>query len=77
MFLFQPPTPTPYPTPDSLPLQMPDVSVWDMTDDAIQMWNTTQELGVAFQAIIIVGIVIFILMALFNYSKIISVVRND
>lgn len=79
LFVQLPPTPTPFPTvpPESLPLQMPDISLWDMTDNSIQTWNQFNEVTVVFQAIVVLGIILFILMALFRYSKIITVVRND
>ena len=72
-----PPTPTPLPPPSSLPITMPDVSLWDMTDPSIQMWNSMQEVVTAFQAFLLLGVILFIVFMLYRYAKVISVERND
>ena len=71
------PTPTPLPPPEEVALQMPDISLWDMAPDAIQTWNSASTITVTFQAVVLVGLILFIMMALFNYAKVITVVRND
>lgn len=60
-----PPTPTPLPPPESLPLNMPDISVWDMTDSAIQTWNSAPEIAQPVQGFIILAIVIGIIFVIY------------
>ena len=65
---FQLPTPTPYPTPDALPVDMPDISLWDYTDQSIQTWNTLGEIVIIFQAVVLLMIIMFIGWAIYKYS---------
>jgi hypothetical protein len=60
-----PPTPTPLPD-TAAPLNMPEISLWNYTDTAIQAWNSSSEVTIIFQAIILVGIIMFIAMALYQ-----------
>lgn len=78
MILLQiPPTPTPIPQQPAPPINIPDVSLWNYADEMIQTWNSASQVTVTFQAIILLGVIMFILMQLYRYAKIISVVRND
>jgi hypothetical protein len=71
-----PPTPTPFPISTPPPLDL-DLSLWDMTDTAIQFWNSADPVTTTFQAILLFGILSFIVMMIYRYAKIISVLRNQ
>lgn len=65
-----PPTPTPFPTQSAPPLTMPMFSAWDFAPDAIQTWNSTSQITVFFQALVILFIIMFIarmLLKMFQY----------
>jgi hypothetical protein len=64
------PTPTPFPD-TAAPLDMPEISLWDHTDTAIQFWNANSmnDITTAFQGIILLGVIIFIMMALYQRAN--------
>lgn len=72
-----PATPTPLPDPGALPLEMPDVSLWDMAPHAIQTYNSFETAMIAMQAFILLIVIYFILKSLSKYARNISVHRND
>lgn len=54
------PTPTPFPdTPvEGFDLEIPDISLWSFTDEAIQVWNKGEPLVSLLQAVILIGLII-------------------
>lgn len=61
-----PPTPTPFPESFNAPLEIPELSLWDYAPQAVQSWNTASEITTVFQALLLVGVVIFILLAIYR-----------
>mgnify|MGYP001804395572 CR=1 FL=1 len=68
------PTPTPLPAPGTMPIEMPDTSIWDMAPHAIQTWNSFNEITIAFQAILIVVMAGVIFMI---FTRIINSITTD
>jgi len=76
-FFAQIPTPTSLPdTPIDMPIEIPDMSLWDFAPDAIQIWNSIEaksNLMTLFQAImlilLIVGIAAIIFLAINQVTK--------
>lgn len=59
-----PPTPTPFATDPEIMNTLPDaltdldISLWDFTDEAIQVWNSVSNLTIVFQVITLLLIII-------------------
>lgn len=70
--MFYPPTPTPFPDPDTpFELAIPDeYSAWGIAPEAIQVWNMASEHNVPqlFQIVVILGIVIVTVMLLLTMA---------
>lgn len=69
------PTPTPLPSIES-PIDLSSFDAWEFSDYAIQFWNKAPSVTTAFQAIVLVAIVFFILNSLYKYAQAISVNDN-
>lgn len=67
-----PATPTPLPNPEDIPLEFPDISGWDYTDNAIQTWNSASELTNTFQVIVLVGVLLLVAQGIYLYAQKIS-----
>lgn len=59
-----PPTPTPFPTvePSSVGISLPDISLWDYTDYAIQYWNMASVAMTIFQAVVLALLVLWVII---------------
>lgn len=71
-----PPTPTPLPIINDVPIELPSFNAWEFTDYAIQFWNRFEVVAIGFQAILLLVIVYFILNRLYKYAQAISVNDN-
>lgn len=61
-----PPTPTPLPDNLNPPIEMPPLTLWDYTDVTIQTWNSASEITTIFQAVFLIGMVMFIAIAIYQ-----------
>lgn len=70
-----PATPTPFPTPSAPPLDLPPLSAWDFAPTAIQYWNMASVITFGFQVLIVIAIVYYLVIKLFQMGKYLS--RSD
>lgn len=60
---FYPPTPTPFLVdPEAQLIELPAMSLWHNTDEAIQAWNMVPEYTTFFQAFILIAVVVGVIM---------------
>lgn len=63
------PTPTPLPPVTTVPIALPDISLWDAADDAITIWNMFGSATAALQIAIIIMIVVLAAWLMLGWIK--------